>query len=191
MEKIKKLLLENKAWAQGHLQMDPEYFENMAKDQNPDILWIGCADSRVPPDEILNCKPGSLFVHRNIANIVHNDDENLLSVLEYAVKYLKVKYIIVCGHYNCGGVKAAFDGIDNPRLARWTKTVTDLKFEKAPSDFNQLVELSVAKQVEKLKEVQVIKDAWQEGGRYPLLLGWVYDIKTGLLKEFAKHIPNQ
>lgn len=188
METIKRLLLENKAWAQGHADIDPEYFHNMALDQNPEILWIGCADSRVPPDEIINTKPGSLFVHRNIANLVHPDDENLLSVLEYAVKYLKVKYIIVCGHYNCGGVKAAFEGIDNPRLTNWTKSISELKFSKKPEHFNKLVEYSVCKQIDNLKTIPVIQERWKTE-QYPKLIGWVYDLRDGLVKELTTYEP--
>lgn len=185
METINRLILENKAWAQGHSQIDEDYFSNMAKDQSPEILWIGCSDSRVPPDEVINTKPGDIFVHRNIANIVNLNDENLLSVLEYAVKYLKVKYIIVCGHYNCGGVKAAFEGIDNKRLSDWTKPISELKFEHKPKDYNKLVELNVSKQVENLKQVPVIQEALKNSD-YPKLVGWVYDIKTGLVNEQAK-----
>lgn len=185
MEKIKRLLLENKAWAEGQIQNDPDYFKNMAKDQSPEILWIGCADSRVPPNVVVNTKPGTVFVHRNIANLVYKEDENLMSVIEYAVLYLKVKYIIVCGHYNCGGVKAAFDGIENKRLSKWTKSLADLKAINKPSDFNKLVELSVCDQVEKLKSLPAIKQAW-ENSDYPKLLGWVYDLNTGLLKEMVE-----
>ncbi len=185
MEKIKRLLLENRAWAEGQIQNDPNYFENMAKEQNPEILWIGCADSRVPPNVVVNTKPGTVFVHRNIANLVYKDDENLMSVIEYAVLFLKIKYIIVCGHYNCGGVKAAFEGIENKRLSKWTKSLTDLKLKSKPSDFNKLVELSVRDQVEKLKSLPVINQAW-ENSHYPKLLGWVYDLNTGLLKEMVE-----
>lgn len=185
MEKIKRLLLENKAWAQGQIESDPDYFKNMAKEQNPEILWIGCADSRVPPNVVVNTRPGTVFVHRNIANLVYEDDENLMSVIEYAVLYLKVKYIILCGHYNCGGVKAAFDGIDNKRLARWTKSLAELKLKNKPSDFNKLVEISVCEQIEKLKNLPVLKKAW-ENSNYPKLLGWVYDLNNGLLKEMTE-----
>lgn len=185
MEKIKKFLLENKAWAQGQKELDPEYFKNMAQDQNPEALWIGCADSRVPPDEIINTRPGSLFVHRNIANVVYPNDENLLSVLEYAVKFLKVKYIIVCGHFNCGGVRAAFDGIDNQRLANWTSKIKDLKLKYAPKDFNELVELNVVNQVQELSKLDLIQQSWKDNENYPKLLGWVYDINTGLIKELS------
>jgi carbonic anhydrase len=189
METIKRLILENRAWAKGHFEIDPEYFKKMAADQKPEILWIGCADSRVPPDEIINTKPGTLFVHRNIANQVFHHDENLLSVLEYAVKYLKVKYIIVCGHYNCGGVKAAFEGIDNPRLSNWMRNISQLKAEKMPKDFNELSEHSVRAQIENLKKIPVIQEAWLQG-EYPKLIGWMYDIKNGNVIELATYCPS-
>ncbi len=182
MNTIRKLLLENKAWAKGHNEIDPHYFENMSIDQNPEILWIGCADSRVVPDEIINARPGSLFVHRNIANIVYADDENLMSVLEYAVKFLKVKYIIVCGHYNCGGVRAAFEGIENPKLKNWTRSISEIKFEKKPDSVNSLVELSVKSQISKLADILGVSFP-QKAEEYPKILGWVYDISTGLINE--------
>lgn len=184
MDKIRKLILENKAWAKGHNELDASYFHEMSKDQTPEILWIGCADSRVPPDEIINARPGTLFVHRNIANLVYSDDENFLSVLEYAVEFLKVKYIIVCGHYNCGGVKAAFEGIDNQRLSNWTRSIQQVKREKCPSHFNELVELNVKEQVINIKDLPIVKKV-HEKGNYPLILGWVYDISSGLIKEIA------
>lgn len=188
MEIIKKLILENRAWAKGNAEIDPTYFQRMAADQKPEILWIGCADSRVPPDEIINTKPGTLFVHRNIANQVFDSDENLLSVLEYAVLYLKVKYIIVCGHYNCGGVKAAFDGIDNPRLSNWMRNISKLKQEKKPKDFNELAEHSVRAQIENLKKIPVIQEAWKQS-EYPKLISWIYDIKNGNIIQLASYSP--
>ena len=180
MDTIRKLLLENRAWAKGHKESDPDYFGNMAKDQSPKILWIGCADSRVPPDTIVNARPGSLFVHRNIANLVYTEDENLMSVLEYAVKYLKVSHIIVCGHYNCGGVKAAFDGIDNKVLSDWTKSIQEIKAEKNPSDLNKLVEMNVSKQVENIKNLPLVKDAIENGHELKVF-GLVYDLAEGEL----------
>jgi carbonic anhydrase len=185
MEKIERLLLENKAWAQGLIENDPDYFIKMAFDQSPEILWIGCADSRVPPNVVVNTNPGTMFVHRNIANLVYEDDENLMSVIEYGVLFLKVKYIIVCGHYNCGGVKAAFDGIENKRLSNWTKSLSELKEKNKPADPNKLVEISVCEQIEKLKKFSAINQAW-ETGPYPILVGWVYDLHNGLLKEMVE-----
>lgn len=183
MKVLERLLLENKAWAQGHSQMDPEYFDNMAKGQNPDILWIGCSDSRVPPDEVINTKPGTLFVHRNIANLVYQEDKNVLSVIEYAVKYLKVKYIIVCGHYGCGGVLAAINGIDNPVLQDWTKMIGAVN-QETPSakTADEVVEANVLQQIENLSKLEAVTGAWAEGADLKLV-GWVYDLKNGLIKE--------
>jgi len=189
MKTLKRFLLQNKAWASGKSEIDPSYFSTMALDQSPEILWIGCSDSRVPPDEIINTAPGSLFVHRNIANLVYHDDQNLMSVMEYAVKYLKVKYVIVCGHYNCGGVKAAMTGIDNAKLTSWTRMVAETKSSlKGEVDLNTLVEQNVLKQVENLAKTEVIQSAWKEA-TYPKVVGWVYDLKTGLLKELKTLDP--
>lgn len=189
MRTLKRLLLQNKAWALGQAGMDPEYFHNMALSQAPEILWIGCSDSRVPPDQVINTHPGNLFVHRNIANIVYAEDKNLLSVIEYAVRYLKVKYVVVCGHYGCGGVKAAMDGIDNPLLAEWTKKVAALYANASNKlDFDELVEMSVKAQVETLKSLPVITDTWKNS-EYPKIVGWVYDLKCGLIKEITEFDP--
>ena len=199
MKKLNMLLLQNKAWAKGRSEIDEGYFGAMSESQSPDILWIGCSDSRVPPDEVINTRPGSLFVHRNIANLVYEDDENLMSVIEYAVKYLKVKYIILCGHYGCGGVKAAMDGIDNPRLSKWTRMVAEVKTElksnpssldKDKQELDLLVEKSVLRQVENLKKLDVVKDSWASTG-YPKIAGWVYDLKTGLINHLSlyEHHP--
>ncbi len=183
MKLLRLLLLENKAWARGQTELDPTYFENMSKTQNPEILWIGCSDSRVPPDEVINTKPGSLFVHRNIANLVYEDDENLMSVIEYAVKFLKVKYIIVCGHYNCGGVKAALDSIENPRLKNWTRMISDLIMKSnGDKDLNSMVERNVIHQVENLSKLAAITDAWNNKQELKIV-GWVYDLEVGLIKE--------
>lgn len=189
MKRLKRLLLQNKAWAQGQSEVDPGYFDSMAQLQTPEILWIGCSDSRVPPDEVINTRPGSLFVHRNIANLVYSDDANLMSVIEYAVKYLKVQFIILCGHYNCGGVKAALDGIDNPILNKWIGMVTDLKSSlPTKPELNELVEKSVICQVENLAKLTVIQEAWKQS-HYPKIVGWVYDLNTGLIKELKEVDP--
>ena len=183
MDKLKKLMLENKAWAKGHNEMDSSYFQNMAYGQNPEILWVGCADSRVIPNEIINAKPGELFVHRNIANLIHEDDESFMSVLEYAITCLKIKYVIICGHYGCGGVKAALEGIDNKRINSWIKDIKDIKLEKKVEDLNHLVELNVCKQVQNLNKI-LDKNIIDTKGSTPQVIGWVYDIKEGLIKSF-------
>lgn len=181
MDKVTRLILENKAWAQGKVDFDPEYFKKMAKDQAPEILWIGCSDSRVPPDQIINSDPGNLFVHRNIANLVYASDPNLMSVLEYAVIYLRVKYIVLCGHYNCGGVAAAFNGIENERLSSWIEEVAKVKKAKNPQSVNELVEMNICQQVQNIKNLPLLQKL-KDSDQCPEVLGWVYDLRTGLLK---------
>ena len=191
MESYEKLLLENKAWASEKVNDDPEYFNRLAHIQTPDFLWIGCSDSRVPANEITGTQPGEIFVHRNIANMVVNTDVNLLSVLDYAVNHLKVKHVIVCGHYGCGGVKAAATQHDfKPVLNMWLRNIKDvyrlhreeldlIKDEEKKAD--RLVELNVREQVNNLAKTSIIQRAWQEGKR-PDLHGWVYGLKDGIIK---------
>lgn len=197
MEKINRLILENKAWAQGKTEIDPEYFANMANDQNPDYLWIGCADSRVPPSEITNTDPGEMFVHRNIANLVVHTDMNLLSVLSYAVEHLKVRHIIVCGHYNCGGVKAAMSPKSLGMLNNWVRNIKDiysvhkkdLDLIKSPVDqVNRLVELNVLEQIRNLAHTSIIQKAWLDL-KQPYIHGMVYDLSTGILKNLESIGP--
>jgi carbonic anhydrase len=192
MDSIRRIFLENKAWAQSKLDLDSEYFKKMAKDQNPDYLWIGCSDSRVPPSEITNTDPGELFVHRNIANLVVHTDLNVLSVLQFAVKHLKVKHVIVCGHYNCGGVKAALSQQNFGLLNNWVRNIKDTYFThkvevdelKDPEKLNRMVELNVIEQVRNLAHTSIVQKQWKSG-EFPTLHGWVYDINTGLLKELT------
>lgn len=191
MKDYKKLLLNNKAWAADRLSMDETYFERLAKDQKPEFLWIGCADSRVPAEEITNTQPGDVFVHRNVANMVVHTDMNLLSVLQYGVEVLKVKHIIVCGHYNCGGVKAAMGNDDFGLINKWLRNIKEVYakhetelggIESEAQRFNRLVELNVHEQVKNLAKTTIIQHAWQNG-EYPHLHGWVFDLHTGLIKE--------
>jgi carbonic anhydrase len=197
MEQIKTLLLENKAWAQSHIDIDPEYFSKMAKDQKPEYLWIGCADSRVPPSEITNTDPGEMFVHRNIANLVVHTDTNLLSVLQYAVEALKIPHIIVCGHYNCGGVRAALMNQSLGLIDNWVRNIKDTLFvhkkeiEQVEGEWpkvNRLVELNVMKQVQNVAHTAIVQKAWKER-KYPYIHGWVYDLNTGLLKQLTLITP--
>jgi carbonic anhydrase len=197
MEKIKRLFLENRAWAKSKLLLDESYFENMAKDQTPEYLWIGCSDSRVPPSEITNTDPGEMFVHRNIANLVVHTDMNLLSVVQFAVEYLKVKHVIVCGHYNCGGVKAAMGHQSLGLLNNWIRNIKDTyslneqALKAVPTEterLNLLVELNVKDQVKNLMHTSIIQKAWKDN-QSPHLHGWVYDLKTGLLKELVTVNP--
>ena len=191
MKLYEKLLLENKAWAAEKLQDDPEYFNRLAHLQTPDFLWIGCSDSRVPANEITGTQPGEIFVHRNVANMVVNTDVNLLSVLDFAVNHLKVKHVIVCGHYGCGGIKAAITNVDfKPVLNMWLRNIKDvyrlhrkeldtLKTDKEKVD--RLTELNVQEQVFNLAKTSIIQKAWKNEQR-PDLHGWVYGLDNGIIK---------
>ncbi|PWT73908.1 MAG: carbonic anhydrase [Bacteroidetes bacterium] len=191
MYSIEKLLLENKGWAAGKTAEDPEYFERLAHLQTPEFLWIGCSDSRVPANEITGTQPGEIFVHRNIANLVIHTDVNLLSVLEFAVEHLKVKHVIVCGHYGCGGIKAATTNHDFKQvLNMWLRNIKDvyrlykeeldaIKDDEARVD--RLTELNVREQVLHLAKTSIIQRAWQHDNR-PELHGWVYGLKDGIIK---------
>lgn len=197
MEKIKHLLLENKAWAGSKVDINKDYFKNMAKDQNPEFLWIGCSDSRVPESEITNSTPGQIFVHRNIANLVVHTDTNFLSVLSYAVNNLQVPHVIVCGHYNCGGVKAALSHASLGLIDNWVRNIKDTYFthkfeiEKISSErdrVNKLVEFNVLEQVKNLTHTSIIQKAWHDR-QAPHIHGWVYDLDSGLLKELVTIKP--
>ena len=192
MTPIEKLLLENKAWAAEIKADDPEYFERLSHLQTPQFLWIGCSDSRVPADKITGTMPGEIFVHRNIANMVVHTDVNLLSVLDYAVNHLKVNHVIVCGHYGCGGVKAAMTNHDYKYvLNMWLRNIKDVyrlysdELEAIPDEENRvdrLVELNVKEQVLHLAKTSIIQRAWKNDQR-PQLHGWVYGLKDGLIKS--------
>ena len=191
MKEYKKLLLSNKAWASERLAVDENYFENLSQDQNPLFLWIGCADSRVPAEEITHADPGEIFVHRNVANMVVHTDINLLSVLQYAVEVLEVKHIIVCGHYNCGGVRAAMTNTDYGLINKWLRNIKEVyekHFEQLTNikneqeRFNALVELNVAEQIKNLAKTTIVQKAWANRS-FPHLHGWVFDIQHGEIKE--------
>jgi carbonic anhydrase len=191
MLSYEKLLLENKAWAAEKVFEDPDYFNRLAHIQKPEFLWIGCSDSRVPANEITGTQPGEIFVHRNVANLVVNTDTNLLSVLEYAVVHLKVKHIIVCGHYGCGGIKAATTAHDFKQvLNMWLRNIKDVyrihrneldQIHNEEQKVNRLVELNVQEQVMNLAKTSIVQRAWAHEQR-PDLHGWVYDIKDGIIK---------
>lgn len=191
MKAYEKLLLENKAWASEKVEDDPEYFERLSQIQTPEFLWIGCSDSRVPANEITNTQPGEIFVHRNVANMVVHTDVNLLSVLDYAVTHLKVKHVIVCGHYGCGGVKAAMTNHDFKQvLNMWLRNIKDVyrlhrdelnNIQDEEKKFDRLVELNVVEQVQHLAKTSIIQRAWQKEQR-PHLHGWVYGLKDGIIK---------
>lgn len=198
MKAYEKLLLENKAWAMEHVRVDKDFFQRLANLQTPEFLWIGCSDSRVPANEITNTAPGEIFVHRNIANLVVHTDLNLLSVLQYAVQVLKVKHIIVCGHYGCGGVKAAMSHNDLGLINKWLRNIKDTyrlhKEElEAITDNDQrtdrLTELSVEEQVMNLAKTSIVQHAWKDENR-PTLHGWVYRLTDGILRNLVKIEPN-
>ena len=190
MKSYDKLLLENKAWAAEKIQNDPNYFKKLSGIQTPEFLWIGCSDSRVPANEITGTAPGEIFVHRNIANMVVHTDVNLLSVLEYAVKFLEVKHVIVCGHYGCGGVKASMAQHNLGIINKWIMHIKDvqrihMEELKAIGDedarTNRLVELNVIEQVTNLAKTSIIQKAWKDR-QGPHLHGWVYGLENGLIK---------
>ena len=189
MKAYEKLLLENKAWAAEKVADDPDFFNRLAHLQTPDFLWIGCSDSRVPANEITGTQPGEIFVHRNVANMVVHTDLNLLTVLEYAVNYLKVKHVIVCGHYGCGGVAASMTKNNFGIINKWLRNIKDVyRFHRTELDAipesedrtNRLVELNVQEQVMNLAKTSIIQKAWANEQR-PHLHGWVYGLKDGLI----------
>jgi carbonic anhydrase len=190
MNSYERLLLENKAWAKEKLTDDPNYFNRLVDVQSPDFLWIGCSDSRVPANEITGTQPGEIFVHRNIANMVIHTDLNLLSVLQYAVEVLKVKHVIVCGHYGCGGVKAAMTNHNFGIINKWIRNIKDVhRFHREEIDkisdedvqLNRMIELNVQEQVLNLAKTSIIQKSWKER-QGPDLHGWVYDLHDGLVK---------
>jgi carbonic anhydrase len=197
MHSYERLLLENKAWAAEKVHDDPGFFDRLLHVQTPEFLWIGCSDSRVPPDQITGTQPGEIFIHRNIANMVVHTDINLLSVLEYSVDVLKVKHIIVCGHYGCGGVKAAFGRHSMGIINKWLRNIKDVyRFHQPEVDaidneedkVNKLVELNVQEQVVNLAKTSIVQAAWKHHNR-PHLHGWVYDLKDGLIRPITEMKP--
>ena len=189
MKQYEKLLLENKIWAAEKVMDNPNYFNRLSKIQTPDFLWIGCSDSRVPANEITGTQPGEIFVHRNIANMVVHTDLNLLSVLQYAVEVLKVKHIIVCGHYGCGGVKAAFSNHSLGLINKWLRNIKDVyrihqdeinHIEGEEKKINRLVELNVQEQVMNLAKTSIVQNAWKHQ-QQPHLHGWVYGLDNGII----------
>lgn len=194
MESYQKLLLANKAWAADKLQLDPSYFENLAADQKPEFLWIGCSDSRVPSDQVTGTQPGEIFVHRNVANLVIHTDMSMLSVLQYAVEVLKVKHILVVGHYQCGGVKASMTNNDYGLINNWLRNIKDVyakyqeelqAIEDDKDRFDRLVEVNVIEQVKNLAKTTIVQNAWHNG-EYPMLHGWVLDLHTGHIKPIIE-----
>lgn len=199
METYQRLLLENKAWAAEKKQIDSNYFLNLSKEQRPTYLWIGCSDSRVPANEITNTYPGEMFVHRNIANLVVHTDLNVMSVVQYAVDVLEVKHIIVCGHYGCGGIKAAMGNSHLGLINKWLRNIKDvyrLHREELDAITNEkdradrLVELNIIEQSMNLAQTSFIQSAWKKR-KAPMIHGWVYHMEDGILQEISKIVPGQ
>lgn len=192
---IEDLLRNNAAFVEGQLGADPDYFRKLSEGQHPAFLWIGCSDSRVSPNRITGTEPGDLFVHRNIANLVVQTDMNLLSVLQYAVEVLEVEHVIVCGHYGCGGVKAAMGDSRHGLIDNWLRVLKDTQQyfwkELAPLDeaarFDRMVELNVVEQVYNLGKTSIVHDAWKRRAR-PWIHGWVFDLKTGRIHPQTRMI---
>lgn len=194
----KKLIDNNRKWVETKLGQDPEFFKKLANGQQPPLLWIGCADSRVPANEIIGAQPGEVFVHRNIANMVIPSDMNMLSVVDYAVNVLKVRHVIVCGHYGCGGVKAAMGNSSYGIIDNWIRHIKDVyRFHQAELDsvkdenerFDRFVELNVREQVHDLAKTSIVQAAWARGQELHLH-GWVYGVGSGVIKDLEVNLNN-
>jgi len=194
----KEILDKNKEWVETSLSKDPNYFKDLAKGQTPPLLWIGCSDSRVPANEIIGAKPGEVFVHRNIANMVIHSDMNMLSVLDYAVNVLKVKHVIVCGHYGCGGVKAAMGNASIGIIDNWIRHIKDIyrlhhnyldSIINEDDRFNAFVELNVKEQVFDLAKTSIVQAAWKQGHDLTLH-GWVYGLNSGFVTDLNVNLSS-
>jgi carbonic anhydrase len=189
MKPFEKLLQENKQWAAEMVAKDADYFKRLVALQSPELLWIGCSDSRVPADKITGTQPGEIFVHRNVANLVVANDLNLLSVLQYAVEILKVKHVIVCGHHNCGGIRAALQNVQLGLIDEWLQNIKNVhqkyknEIDSLTTEDEQvdlLTELNVKEQVLNLAQTSIIQKVW-ESNTAPDLHGWVYDLRDGII----------
>ena len=198
MNTLKHLFDKNVEWAKSIKAKDPDFFKNLSTQQAPEYLWIGCSDSRVPANQIICLPPGEVFVHRNIANVVVHSDLNCLSVLQFAVEVLKVKHIIICGHYGCGGIKAAMSDNDHGLIDNWLRHIKDVerfnkdKFEGLEGDakFDLLCELNVKEQVTNICNTTVVQKAWKSGSKLSVH-GWIYNIGNGILKDLETCVsPN-
>jgi carbonic anhydrase len=194
---LKYLFDRNLAWATAVRKTDPDFFTNLSRQQAPEYLWIGCSDSRVPANQIVSLPPGEVFVHRNIANVVVHTDLNCLSVIQYAVEVLKVKHIIVCGHYGCGGIKAAVENQQHGLIDNWLRHVQDvarfnadkLKGLKQEEKFDLLCELNVKEQVTNICNTTIVQKAWENGAELSIH-GWIYNIENGILKELTASVTS-
>jgi carbonic anhydrase len=193
-----ELLQGNRDWVAKQLSIDPDFFTKLAKGQNPDVLWIGCSDSRVPANEVTNSKPGEVFVHRNIANMCVHSDMNMLSVLDYAVNVLKVKHVIVAGHYNCGGIAAALSSQQFGLIDNWLRHIKDVyrmhsqeldMIENEGDKINRLVELNVVEQVYNLCKTTIVQNAWKNRADLEVH-GWVIQLDSGYVKDLKVSVSN-
>jgi len=194
---LPQLFENNRAWAEAIKDQDPDFFSRLARQQAPRYLWIGCADSRVPANEIVGLPPGEVFVHRNIANVVVHTDLNCLSVIQYAVEVLEVEHIIVCGHYGCGGVKAALESEDHGLIDNWLRHLRDVgRFHtealaglNSTQRLSRLCELNVTEQVTNVCNTTIVKNAWKKGRRL-IVHGWIYSIRDGILRQQVPEIDS-
>src|SRR5437868_5179419 len=198
MKDLKRLLDQNRAWAESIKASDPEFFPQLAKQQSPKFLWIGCSDSRVPATQLVGLVPGEMFVHRNVANMVVHTDFNCLSVMQYAVDVLKVQHIIVCGHHGCGGVKAAMDNAQFGLIDNWLRHVQDVihnhqdllsNISDEPKRVDRLCELNVIEQVLNVGRTSIVQSAWKRGQELTVH-GWIYGLEDGLLRDLGVSIDN-
>jgi len=198
MKVLKHLFENNRRWASNQKQLDPEFFHRLSQQQSPEYLWIGCSDSRVPANEIVGLLPGELFVHRNVANLVVKNDLNCLSVIQFAIDALKVKHIIVCGHYGCGGVKAVLDDLKIGLVDNWLANLHPVKnkflthlleIKDERTRFNKLCEVNVIEQVFNVCKTDTVQNAWKRNQSLSVH-GWIYDIKDGLLQDLDVCITN-
>ncbi len=198
MPDLKRLLEQNRSWAEKMTESDPEFFKNLSTQQNPDYLWIGCADSRVPANQIVGQQPGEVFVHRNVANVVVHSDLNCLSVIQYAVEVLQVEHIIVCGHYGCGGVGAAMKNQENGLIDNWLRHLKDIYTKYADeldniadedARFKRFCELNVIEQVHHVCQTTIVQNAWKSGQELHVH-GWIYGIHDGIIHDLLVDIDS-
>lgn len=198
MRVLKDLFERNRRWADKIKKSDPDFFTKLSKQQNPEYLWIGCSDSRVPANEIVDMLPGEIFVHRNIANLVVHTDMNCLAVIQYAIEVLRVKHIIVCGHYGCGGIRAALDNREHGLIDNWLRNIKDIyryyqeRIDSLPDDKERLdvmCELNVMEQVANVCHTTIVQSAWKSGQELAVH-GWIYSIENGVLKDLNVCITN-
>ena len=199
MRKLKHLFERNREWAEGVKAREPDFFEKLSRQQTPDYLWIGCADSRVPANEITGLLPGEMFVHRNVANMVVHTDLNCLSVIQYAVEVLGVKHIIVCGHYGCGGVRAAMENKRHGLIDNWLRHIQDVNekhqsvlagMDEGVAKFDRLCELNVIEQVKNICQTTIVENAWEREQDLSVH-GWIYRLDDGLLHDLSITVCNQ